>query len=177
MSLRAWTWTVVVLAAVVLVACDNDGTDASEKAVTTTAEPGATTQVPLGSTSTTTPKDFETETAKLQNALDAAEGDLCQLMDVTDQPLYVVPEDEEQAHIVVDLIVDMVESMGRVAEPGDAKYYAEAADRLRDEAEAKDYEPSWLTGPETFKALDDKEFFEASGRLQARYQQQCPQAG
>lgn len=174
MSLRALTWTVVVLAAVVLASCDDkDVADASNDPTTTLLAGAETTEFPKGVTSTTTPIDFDEEVAELEAVLDDAEGDLCALVEVTSRKLNVVPADPEQAHTVVDLIVKMVESMGRVVEPGDAQHYEDAADRLEEDAEEKDYDPEWLTGAETFKSLDDPEFFEASGRLQARYQEQC----
>ena len=180
MSLRMCAWALVVLAAVALVACDDkDVGSAAENGTVTTAavgaDPSPTSALPYVSTSTTIPIDFDAAVAEIKDALHDAEGDLCALVDVTARPLNVAPQTEEQAQVVVDMIVGMVESMGRVAEPSDTKIYQEAAARLEDQAEAKDYSPEWLSS-EMYKALDDPDFFKASGRLQARYQAQCPQA-
>ncbi len=173
MSLRALTWTVVMIAAGALMGCDEKDSGASKDAAASTTAASDTSAATMGESTTTVPVDFDEEIAKLDAALEQAEGDLCALVKVFGRPLAVVPTTPEQAKVVLDRIVEMIDEMGDVAEPGDGKYYEAAAERLRDEAEEHDYSPEWLTGSEPFSALDDPEFFEASGRLQARYQEQC----
>jgi hypothetical protein len=178
MSFRSLTGIVVLAAAIVLGGCDGKGTsaDTTDGGASPSAEVADPTMA-KASTSTTTPVDFDAAVAALDDALDSAEGDLCALIAATNRPMSVVPETEEQARQVVDLIVRMVKSMGEVADPADEQLYEEAAERLEDEAEAKDFSPEWLTGADSFKALDDPEFFEASGRLHQRYQAQCAGSG
>jgi hypothetical protein len=127
-----------------------------------------------GPTTTTVP--FDEEIHDVREQLAKASGNLCAMVDATHQELHVTPENATQVREAIDLLVEMIHAMGSVAPASDGSIYKATADELRDEAQKAGYSTAWVQSGKTPDALNDKDFVEATSRLETKYQATCKPA-
>jgi hypothetical protein len=164
----------VFAVALTAVACNTKPSASGEPPSTSAAKLHIppSTSVP-GASETTTTVPFERQIEDAREQLEKANGNLCGMVEAAQKQLQATPVNATEVHEAIDLLVDMIHAMGRVAAPGDGATFNAAADELRSDATNADYSVTWMQSSASWEAINDKNFVAAASRLESKYQATC----
>jgi hypothetical protein len=159
------------------VACNTKHSASSDSSGTTTARlhiPSSTTTVAghSGSTTTTT-IPFSQEIDDVRDELEAASGNLCEMVAATRKDLHVTPVNATEVKQAIDLFVQMIHDMSTVATASDGAIYKATASELEVDAKKANYSVTWFSSAKSSEALNDQNFVAATSRLETKYQATC----
>jgi len=181
MSLRRLLSALLVVPALLLLgACSGD----DEGSATTTTEDSGPSSGDQPSTSdsaptTVTDEAFASQVAQARAAIEAADGDLCKLLDAT--TLTAIPTTSDQMKDQVALSRDALVSVADAVDgddPESAAALRAAATALVEHAEATGYPPDLFADEEGLpEELTGQAFADAGLAMQERYTTECTDGG